>query len=92
MTSQGGTPTTLSFNRISQFQGSIKKTGSPVGNLTGGSLTYSNNLEKIETIRNDGLIEGADPTVAAVRTSKAADPAIPCIMPTTNARTGRPGG
>ena len=65
-TSQGGTPTTLVFSRISQFQGSITKAGQPVGNLTSGSLTYSNNLEKIETIRSDGLIEGADPTVAAL--------------------------
>ncbi len=65
-TQGGGTPTSLSFNRISQFQGSIKRAGSPVGNLTGGSVTYSNNLEKIETIRDDGLIEGADPTIAAL--------------------------
>jgi len=64
--SQGGTPSTLAFNRISQFQGSITKAGQPVGNLTSGSLTYSNNLEKIETIRSDGLIDGADPTVAAL--------------------------
>jgi Phage tail tube protein len=27
---------------------------------------YSNNLEKIETIRDDGLIEDADPTIAAL--------------------------
>ena len=65
-TTQGGTPTSLTFNRISQFQGSIKRAGNPVGNLTGGSVTYSNNLEKIETIRDDGLIEGADPTIAAL--------------------------
>ena len=65
-TTQGGTPSTLAFTRISQFQGSITKAGQPVGNLTDGSLTYSNNLEKIETIRSDGLIEGADPTVAAL--------------------------
>jgi len=64
--SQGGTPTSLAFSRISQFQGSITRSGSPVGNLTGGSLTYANNLEKIETIRSDGLIDGADPTVAAL--------------------------
>lgn len=63
---QGGTPTSLDFSRISQFQGSITKVGQPVGNLTGGSLTYSNNLEKIETIRSDGMIDGADPTVAAL--------------------------
>jgi hypothetical protein len=65
-TSQGGTPTSLAFSRISQFQGSIKRGGSPVGNLTAGSLTYTNNLEKIETIRNDGRIDGADPTIAAL--------------------------
>ena len=65
-TSQGGTPSTLAFNRISQFQGSIKQAGTAVANLTSGSLTYSNNLEKIETIRSDGLIDGADPTVASL--------------------------
>jgi Phage tail tube protein len=65
-TTQGGTPTSLTFSRISQFQGSIKRAGNPVGNLTGGAVTYSNNLEKIETIRDDGLIEGADPTIAAL--------------------------
>jgi hypothetical protein len=53
-TTQGGTPTSLTFSRISQFLGSIKRAGSPVGNLTGGAVTYSNNLEKIETIRDDG--------------------------------------
>lgn len=63
---QGGTPSTLTFNRISQFQGSIKQGGTAVANLTSGSLTYSNNLEKIETIRSDGLIDGADPTVASL--------------------------
>ena len=66
VTTQGGAPSSLAFTRISQFQGSITKAGQPVGNLTSGSLTYSNNLEKIETIRSDGLIDGADPTVAAL--------------------------
>ena len=32
-TTQGGTPTSLTFSRISQFQGSIKRAGSPVGTL-----------------------------------------------------------
>lgn len=65
-TSSGGTPTALTFSRISQFQGSIKQGGSLIANLTSGSLNYTNNLEKIETIRNDGKIEGADPTNAAL--------------------------
>jgi hypothetical protein len=58
-TSQGGTPTSLTFSRISQFQGSIKRAGSPVGNLTGGYVTYSNNLEKIETIRDQSTHDAA---------------------------------
>lgn len=65
-TSGGGTPTTETLTRFNQFQGSIKKNGSALGNVTGAQLTYSNNLERIETIRSDGKIEGADPTVAAL--------------------------
>ena len=34
-----------------------------VGNLTGGSVTYSNNLEKIGTNRDSELAEAADPTI-----------------------------
>lgn len=62
----GGTPQTLTFGRISQFQGEIHSGGVPIANLTAGSVTYSNNLERIETIRDDGKIDGADPTVAAL--------------------------
>lgn len=64
--SQGGTPTSLAFERFNQFQGSVKKDGAALGNVTGARLSYSNNLERIETIRSDGRIEGADPTVAAL--------------------------
>jgi Phage tail tube protein len=61
---QGGTPTSLTFNRSSQFQGSIKRAGNPVGNLTGGSVTYSNNLEKIETIHRRARLRALSPTGA----------------------------
>ena len=64
--SLGGTPQVLTFSRISQFQGSIKSGGVNIGNLTAGSVAYTNNMEKIETIRDDGLIDGADPTIAAL--------------------------
>jgi hypothetical protein len=64
--SGGGAPTVLSLTRFNQFQGSVKKDGSVLGNVTGAQLTYSNNLERIETIRSDGKIEGADPTIAAL--------------------------
>lgn len=63
---QGGTPQELVFSRISQFQGSIKSEGQNIGNLTAGSVTYTNNAEKIETIRSDGLIDGVDPTIAGL--------------------------
>ena len=64
--SGGGTPTTATLTRFNQFQGSVKKNGSDLGNVTGAQLTYSNNLERIETIRSDGKIESADPTIAAL--------------------------
>lgn len=64
--SLGGTPDVLGFTRISQFQGAIKSAGENIANLTAGSITYSNNLERIETIRDDGLIDGADPTIASL--------------------------
>lgn len=64
--SGGGIPTTEALTRFNQFQGSIKRDGVSLGNVTGAQLTYSNNLERIETIRSDGKIEGADPTIAAL--------------------------
>lgn len=64
--SQGGTPQALTLSRTSQFQGAIRSGGQNIGNLTSGSITYANNLERIETIRDDGKIDGADPTVAAL--------------------------
>ncbi len=63
---QGGAPQQLTFNRTSQFQGEIRRGGEKIGNLTSGSITYSNNVERIETIRDDGKIDGADPTIAAL--------------------------
>jgi hypothetical protein len=65
-TTGGGTPTMATLTRFNQFQGSIKKDGLQLGNVTGAQLTYTNNLERIETIRSDGKIDGADPTIAAL--------------------------
>ncbi len=65
--SAGGTPTAMVVTRFNQFQGSIKKDGEALGNVTGAQLTYSNNMEKIETIRADGKLEGADPAGATLQ-------------------------
>lgn len=64
--SGGGTPTSELLTRFNQFQGAIKKDGVQLGNVTGAQLNYSNTLERIETIRSDGKIDGADPTIAAL--------------------------
>ncbi|MCU0909798.1 MAG: phage tail tube protein [Rhodobacteraceae bacterium] len=52
--------------RFGHFNGSIARDGSALGNVESASITYSNNLDRIETIRSDGRIDGADPTVAAL--------------------------
>lgn len=64
--SRDAAPSTRELLRFNQFQGAIKKDGQPLGNVVSAQLTYSNNLERIETIRSDGRIEGADPTVASL--------------------------
>ena len=58
--SQGGTPTSLSYNVFSMFQGFIKRNGTALGNVESASLNYSNNLDPVAVIREDGLVSGYD--------------------------------
>ncbi|MBK8174806.1 MAG: hypothetical protein IPK66_05905 [Rhodospirillales bacterium] len=58
------TPDAFALKRFSQSRGFIKRGGSPLAGVTGGSLTFSNNLERVRVIRDDGKIEAADPTIA----------------------------
>lgn len=53
--------------RFGHFNGSIKRNGTALGNIVSGELTYSNNLDRVETIRGDGKIDGADPTIASLK-------------------------
>ena len=76
------------YTRFSQFQGSIKQGGTPLGNVTSASVTYSNNLEKIETIRDDGKIEGVDPGVASLTGNLAVRYADNTLM--NKAKSGEP--
>lgn len=59
-------PEELDLDVISQFKGALRSGGEFVGNVTTAGITYTNNLERIETLRDDGFIDGADPTVAAL--------------------------
>ena len=63
---QAGTPASVALTRFGHFNCAITRDGSPLGNITDADFTYSNNLERVETIRSDGRIEGADPTIASL--------------------------
>ena len=65
-------PEVYKYTRVSQFQGFIKCNGALLANITAASATYSNNLEKIETIRNDGKVEAIDLGVASLSGSISA--------------------
>ena len=65
-TSIDSAPAELSYSRFSQFQGSVTRGGQPLADVTSASITYSNNLERIETIRDDGKIEAIDPGMGSL--------------------------
>ena len=70
-TSVSDAPEVKNYTRFSQFQGFIKSGGETLANVTSASVTYSNNLEKIETIRSDGKVEAIDLGVASLSGSIA---------------------
>ena len=51
--------------RFGPFQGEVKKDGALLGRVVSAELAYRNGLDRIETIRSDGLIDGVEPTLAA---------------------------
>lgn len=65
-TSSAGVPAELALTRFGSFQGEIQRDGNQLGNIVSGTVNYTNNLDRVETIRNDGKIEGADPSIAAM--------------------------
>jgi len=65
-TSGAGTPAPVALKRFGHFNGSLTRNGADIGNIVGAELSYANNLDRVETIRADGKIEGADPSIAAM--------------------------
>lgn len=61
------TPETFALKRFSQGRGFIRRGGAPLAGVTGGNLTFSNNLERVRVIREDGKIQAADPTFASAQ-------------------------
>ncbi|MFU8899686.1 MAG: phage tail tube protein [Roseinatronobacter sp.] len=60
------TPDVPEFRRFGHMQGSISRNGGTLGNVVSAELTYANGIDRIETIRADGRIDGADPGMAAL--------------------------
>jgi hypothetical protein len=65
-TSDAGTPVAFTYVPFNRAQGTITRSGSPLGNVTGATLSVSNNHEVVRTIRNDLKIEGADAGLTSV--------------------------
>ena len=65
-TSGAGTPAELALKRFGHFNGAITRDGAALGNVVSAEITYANNLDRVETIRSDGRIDGADPSIAAL--------------------------
>lgn len=63
---QAGTPTDLEVIRFAQGSGQVLRDGVPIGNLVSGNLKFDNGLDKVEVIRRDGRIAGADEGIMAV--------------------------
>jgi len=64
--SGAGSPTEQAIERFTQFTGQIRRDGVPLGNVVSGQFSYANGLDKVEVIRPDGRIAGADPAMLAV--------------------------
>jgi hypothetical protein len=65
-TTLAGTPADLELRRFGHFNGAISRNGIALGNVVSAEITYANNIDRIETIRSDGKIDGADPGLAAL--------------------------
>ena len=64
--SAAGTLADLGLQRFGHFNGSITRNGTARGNIVSAEITYANTLDRVETIRSDGRIDGADPSIAAL--------------------------
>ncbi|EDM72255.1 hypothetical protein RAZWK3B_08396 [Roseobacter sp. AzwK-3b] len=64
--SAAGVPAPVALQRFGHFNGTITRDGANIGNVVSADITYANTLDRIETIRADGKIDGADPSIAAL--------------------------
>jgi Phage tail tube protein len=55
------------YTRFTHFNGEIRRGNEVIANITQARVAYMNNLDRIDAIRADGRIEGADPSIAACK-------------------------
>ncbi len=63
-TTVAGTLTDYALQRFGHFNGAIKRDTLAMANIISAEINYSNNLDRVETIRADGKIDGLDPGMA----------------------------
>ena len=51
-------PAALELKRFGHFNGSITRNGTALGNVVSAQIIYAKTLDRIETIRSDGHIDG----------------------------------
>lgn len=61
--SVAGTPTSAALTLFNKAQGSIQRNASPLAQITGARLNFTNNMEMVRTIRADRRVEGVDPGI-----------------------------
>lgn len=67
-----GTPSAVTLERFGAFQGAIKQGGTSLANIVSADIRYANGLDRVETIRADGLIDGLDAGQASLTGSLTA--------------------
>lgn len=67
-TTQAGTLSEPTLTRFGSFNGCIKRDGSNMANVVSADITYSNNLDPVDTIvcGGDGTIEGVEPGITSL--------------------------
>lgn len=76
------------LQRFGPFNGAIKRDGATLANIVSAEINYMNNLDRIETIRADGKIDGLDPSKAMMNGNLVARFADTTLL--TQATNGSP--